>query len=188
MNVITCPTCGLQFDPSDLANVVAHKHNTEFMIEKGKYMGERHESKARFFAQYFGQRVCYVNAVSYIVAAGDVNESTLRVPNLYILLLHSIEDITDEQKIQVAKLSGVDYKTALDRAISFDTALPDKTERDFLLRTYRFYIKQSDLNYKAYQYLLSQSSALDWYCHELNRVITVPEQIELGWIRLIEKT
>lgn len=39
--LMTCNSCGLDFDPSDLANVFAHEHNNPLSIESGKYKGSK---------------------------------------------------------------------------------------------------------------------------------------------------
>ena len=61
-----------------------------------------------FYAQYYGQRVCYVKGPEYITAAGDVTANTLNNPDPYILSLTSLADITDEDAIEVAYILGRD--------------------------------------------------------------------------------
>lgn len=44
-DLITCNGCGLQFDPSDLANVFAHEHSNQTILESGKYLGKKIEDE-----------------------------------------------------------------------------------------------------------------------------------------------
>ena len=132
------------------------------------------QAKERFFAQHLGQEVVFTKG-NYVNRIGskrklDVTSLAFLVGGFKIktaLLLTSLSDITDEDKRDIAKMRftfvGENFAQVADK-----------------------YLSKSILPHDMHQCLQSKGYALDYYCPELKRVITVPEQIELGWIKLKE--
>lgn len=126
------------------------------------------ENKAKFFAQYFGQQVCYVNG-SYLTAAGNVTETTLRVPSLYVLLLTPLSKITDEDAIEVSKYECWNYEED-------PTTSNIQSAKNCIVNCIEY--KRGATNIGTYQYLQSKGYALPF--HNLS----VDDLVKYGWVVL----
>lgn len=132
------------------------------------------EQKAKLFSLYFGQEVfkCeeYPNETVNIVA--------LSFPQIKYgyLSLFDIASLSDEQLITVARM---------DKKNRWNETDEDAPRTKNGLRTLGLGICLcKNYCWEGYQYLLSQSIALDFYCSIEHRVISVSEQIEKGFIKI----
>jgi hypothetical protein len=146
-------------------------------------MSTNTESKARFFAQYFGQK-CYRRKLWY----DDLPTIKLLSKQLIyiavdagVLQLTPLQKITDEHAIEVAKLMGCYSEKFIN---SKDFGKPNFFFNGINLEVSFFEDLYDYISAPAYQYLQSKSYALDYYCPIQNRIIAVDEQIKIGWIIL----
>jgi len=146
------------------------------------------ENKFKYFAQHYGQRVLVTPSEMKV----KVNSNSLidSIVNLGFLELTPLSDITDEDAIEVAKMSGYDFLTVIDRQPSGDVILKPTKEYckknqwesnqtiQFYSETIQFYSETSkviydngeswddnwnfDLGLKVYDYLRKHGYAIPY--------------------------
>jgi hypothetical protein len=137
---------------------------------------ERNE-KARFMAQYWGQKVMYYYShdnnklyqedISHYIRIGSIKHCHL--------LLAPLSAITDEDAIEVVRLTyGKNLNGGISTATQSIVCCNVKTDNG----SRRRYISKDNLNRRAYQYLQSKGYALPF------RDKSVEQLIELGWLKL----
>lgn len=132
------------------------------------------ENKAKFFAQYWGQKVGREGTSvendgferNYII-----NHFTIQNIDYDYLELKSLSQINDEDIIKVAELRGfVNIKSIKNDYNGFWVK--------FLGNEHTKWVFFNELYQPEIDYLRSKGYALDW------NGITVEEQVEFGWVKL----
>lgn len=126
------------------------------------------ENKAKFFAQYWGQKVVSWSNIIEIKLKSNILINELEESDA--LELTPLSDITDEDAIKVAKIEN-NYENALIRG-------------KVIIQTFLEYsdcshsMKNSDQLLELIDFLRSKSYALPWMG------LTVEKLIEYGWVKL----
>jgi hypothetical protein len=143
------------------------------------------ESKARFFAQYWGQSILLLKKSDK--DKYPINGRTLfgvdDKSNKSLLLLTPLQKISDEHAIEVAKMSGFVVTNLIKKGHTKPHF--DLTDGGFGVCYYEDYYNY--VTYEAGQYLQSKGYAVPTYCPIANRIVTVEEQVSEGWIVLKEE-
>lgn len=125
------------------------------------------KNKAKFFAQYWGQRVFTIKEWNS-VPIKDVSAANilyyLTTNNTCILVLKPLSKISDEDEIELAEITGLHKVNYLVNAIHFGEK----------------YIIDTNTNQQVIDFLRSKGYALPWMD------LSVEDLIEYGWIKLIE--
>lgn len=129
------------------------------------------ENKAKFFAQYWGQRV-FTNQL-FILGGYDIDQIDDGYDNKNYLCLISLENIKTEHIIELSKLY---FQSAFDSKIIGNQIIISYYEGDNISE----WVINIDFDRIAIDYLRSKGYAVDWMG------LTVEEMIEAGWIKLIE--
>ena len=130
------------------------------------------KARARFRSLYYGQRVFCSNEASPNKLFKLINP----IVDFGWLVLNSISSLTEEQAIEVAKL-------CYPLSDTLHTVEQGRQIVDAIISNDGYLMKTWEL-LSIYQYLLSQSIALPFYCPIDKRVISVDEQEELGFIKI----
>lgn len=131
------------------------------------------ELKAKFFSQYWGQEVLFYNWNEKMYPVGS-NLSDDDIER-YTIILKPLSSISDEDAIEVVRLSGINDDGYYDE---FFKAIKGQNR----FATYFFNARPLFMHesIRIYQFLISKGYALEWMGY------SVEEQIEAGWIRLID--
>lgn len=124
------------------------------------------ENKAKFFAQYYGQKV-----LSHIDYMDSVGFSPLLTIDFYIstehfLLLTPLSLISDEDAKALCEICGVNP--------SFETGV---YITNYFMKPYSSNINSND-GITVYQYLQSKGYALSWMG------LSIDQLVESGWVQL----
>lgn len=157
------------------------------------------ENKAKFFAQYWGQKILRFTQTDNSFSCLCVNDNINDVKNYsdWILELKALSGISDEDAIEVAKIGlgksklpqNIRITTTTSKYFGFSFIL--NNEHEYMIDFNNFYnptlIRLSGKTpsniylhrvYLIVDYLRSNGYALPW------NGITVEEMIEFGWIKL----
>tara|TARA_B100000378_G_scaffold236018_1_gene202678 strand:- start:2565 stop:3005 length:441 start_codon:yes stop_codon:yes gene_type:complete len=137
------------------------------------------KNKAKFFAQYWDQKILTGIPVDKPFTFRRLNHQNIQKGIMYSFLeLKSLSDITDEDAIKVAKIANwsplhADRVKAGKQIIFGDFGIPeeavDSSDEDY----------DSILNYiPVFDYLRSKGYALPY------NGLSVEDQIEYGWIKI----
>lgn len=144
------------------------------------------EGKARFFASNL-----YCDAIFEDIPhkIGSINLRNSEIDLGYWrevsisdckLIKTPLSKITDEDAIEVGRLLGYDKEDFSD---GVDSVL--RIIKNWITNLIKGNTKQYTSSVIiAYQYLQSKSYVSSYYCPIANRIVTVEEQIEAGWITL----
>ncbi len=130
------------------------------------------ENKAKFFAQYWGQKVLYVGGIG--LAPIGTNGWNLKHPDFF-LELTPLSDITDEDAIEFFDIVWSKVGTHKNKSREFkidfgkDWAESPTSERYGLIPTGLFH---------GVDFLRSKGYALPWMG------LSVEQQIKYGWVKL----
>ena len=127
------------------------------------------ENKAKFFAQYWGQKIWLQDSVDWIF---NIEPSMMKdgIIEISSLLLTPISDITDEDAEELGYSSK--YLTEDDADFGMSSSLIFLNE----IKDYPY--NDPDLISSDTDFLRSKGYAIRW------NGITVEEQIEYGWVKL----
>lgn len=141
------------------------------------------ESKAKLFALYYGQRVLkwHDNSPIFSVDFEGIYDHKSQSTNIdfskHHLSLFDISSLSDEQAKELGILLGFkrnESRRCIEKARNFCDSINSGSMHGW----------GGMQVIVGYQYLISQSIALPFYCSIEKRVISVGEQCELGFIKI----
>jgi len=134
--------------------------------------------KARFFGQYYGQRVlCIRSKEEPTLYVGFDDMQNNMVLDADYLLLKPLSSIDDADALEVLKICGIDHE--LEQYKDFYDMLKEQSNfMDYFFKARPLYFSEVIL---AYQYLQSKGYALPFLNYSVNQLV------EKGWIKLKEE-